>query len=191
MSKQEPESNDARETKRAQFAEPVKAKNKTTLILVAVLVAAIAAVAYVVMSESSDKPTVIAAPQQPNKQAEPDSPSGPVSELRVPIADVAGGRAKFFDYKLANNQQVRFFVVKSSAGDYRAALDACEVCAHAKQGYRQDGDDMVCNNCGKKFATALIGKISGGCHPVALTAATDGDNLVIKKSEIEAGKKYF
>ncbi|HWO02268.1 MAG TPA: DUF2318 domain-containing protein [Blastocatellia bacterium] len=192
MSKQVPESNDARETKRAQFAEPEKTGSKSTLILVAVLVAAIAVVAYVVLGSSADKPTVIAdpAPAQSGKAAEPDKPAA-TSELRVPLADVAGGRAKFFDYKLANNEQVRFFVVKSSAGDYRAALDACEVCAHAKQGYRQEGDDMVCNNCGKKFATALIGKIQGGCHPVGLTATADGDSLVIKRSELESGKKYF
>jgi uncharacterized membrane protein len=50
---------------------------------------------------------------------------------------------------------------------------------------------MICINCGKSFATAMIGKISGGCHPIALTAATDGDSLVIKRAEIEAGKKYF
>jgi uncharacterized membrane protein len=184
MSKQGFESNDARESKRAQFAEPQKARSKTTLILIVALVVAGAGAAYLVTSSSSDKPTVIAVPDQPGKPAN-------TAELRVPLADVAGGRAKFFDYKLANNQQVRFFVVKSSAGDYRAALDACEVCAHAKQGYRQEGDDMVCNNCGKKFATALIGKITGGCHPVGLTATADGDSLVIRKSELESGGKYF
>jgi uncharacterized membrane protein len=190
MSKQSPESNEARETKRAQFVAPQESKSKTTLIMVAVLIAAVALVAYVVAGSSSDKPTIIAAPAQPSQSTEPAKPA--VSDdVRVPIADVAGGRAKFFDYKLANNQQVRFFIVKSSEGDYRAALDACEICAHAKQGYRQEGDDMICINCGKSFATAMIGKISGGCHPIALTAATDGDSLVIKKAEIEAGKKYF
>ena len=186
MSKDEPESNDARKTKRAQFAEPEKAKSKKTLIAILVIVAAVAAGAYFLTGSSSNKATMIADPAP----AQPDKPTD-TSELRVPVADVAGGRAKFFDYKLANNQQVRFFVVKSSAGDYRAALDACEVCAHAKQGYRQDGDDMICNNCGKKFATALIGKISGGCHPVALTLAADGNSLLIKKSELESGGKYF
>ena len=155
------------------------------------MLAAITTAAFVVMNNASGRPTVINAPQESNKQAEPARSQASDGELRVPLADVAGGRAKFFDYKLANNQQVRFFVVKSSAGDYRAALDACEVCAHAKQGYRQDGDDMVCNNCGKKFATALIGKISGGCHPVGLTATNDGNSLVIKKAELESGGKYF
>jgi uncharacterized membrane protein len=81
--------------------------------------------------------------------------------------------------------------VKTSEGDYRAALDACEVCAHAKQGYVQEADDMVCRNCGKKFATAMIGKIHGGCHPIALNMKTDGSQFVINKSELEAGAKYF
>lgn len=186
MSDHEQESSEARETKRAQFAEPEKAKSKTVLSVVLGLVVAVGVGAYFATGSSSDKATQLTDPAP----AQPNNPQV-AGELRVPIADVASGRAKFFDYKLANNQQVRFFVVKSSAGDYRAALDACEVCAHAKQGYRQDGDDMICNNCGKKFATALIGKISGGCHPVGLTLGADGENLVISKSELEGGRKYF
>jgi uncharacterized membrane protein len=184
MTDQEPNETSAREKKRAQFTDERKSGMKSAPIwIVAVLVLG-GAVAYFALSGPGDAPAVVAEAPRP----ESAQPSG---ELRVPASDVSGGRAKFFDYKLANNQPIRFFVVKSSEGDYRAALDACEVCAHSKQGYKQEGDDMVCRNCNKRFATALIGKIQGGCHPISLTLTTDGSDFVIKKSELEAGARYF
>ena len=176
----------SREKKRAQFTEEKFGKSGKKALIVWALVIGAAVAAYVWFANTrDDKPTVVT-----TSAAKPES-GEPANELRVSISDVAGNRAKFFDYKLANNQPLRFFVVKSSEGDYRAALDACEVCAHAKKGYHQEGDDMICNNCGKHFATALIGKVQGGCHPVGLSLKTEGSEFVIKKSELEAGAKYF
>ena len=100
-------------------------------------------------------------------------------------------QARFFDYKTGDNSKVKFFVVKSSDGSIRAALDACEVCAHAKQGYFQEGTDMVCRNCTKRFGIDLIGTVSSGCHPIGLKTTADGSELVIRKSELESGRRYF
>jgi uncharacterized membrane protein len=184
MNTQRSNESSTRENKRAQFSEPARKKSKAGLAIALVVIGAGVAIAYFALGKSSDRPTVIDATPQASSAA-------PSNELRVPINEVSSGRAKFFDYKLPNNQQIKFFVVKSSEGDYRAALDACEVCAHAKKGYHQEGDDMVCNNCNKRFPTALIGKISGGCHPIGLTATNDGSTIAIKKSDLEVGSKYF
>ena len=174
----------SRNKKRAQFEGPQRSKSKAGFVIALVVMAVAAVAVYFAIGASKEAPTTIANTPTPDNAAS-------ANEVRVSIADVSSGRAKFFDYKLPDNQQVRFFVVKSSEGDYRAALDACEVCAHAKKGYRQEGDDMVCNNCNKRFATALIGKISGGCHPVGIASVNDGSNIVVKKSDLAAGAKYF
>jgi hypothetical protein len=63
--------------------------------------------------------------------------------ILIPISDVNNGKAKFFDYTASNKTSVRFFVIKSSDGVYRAALDACDVCYAAKKGYYQDGPPVV------------------------------------------------
>jgi uncharacterized membrane protein len=112
-------------------------------------------------------------------------------EIRIPLSELSAGTAKFFDYKLAGNQIARFFVIRSSDGVYRAALDACDVCFRAKMGYRQQGDYMICNKCGLKFDSTMINEVSGGCNPVGLPRTIEGDHLVIKASELERRNLYF
>jgi uncharacterized membrane protein len=50
---------------------------------------------------------------------------------------------------------------------------------------------MVCNNCGLKFHSTLINEVSGGCNPVGLPRTIEGDQLVIKASELENRSRYF
>ncbi|MEM3554980.1 MAG: Fe-S-containing protein, partial [Candidatus Micrarchaeaceae archaeon] len=64
------------------------------------------------------------------------------------------------------------------AGD-EAAFNACDVCYPARKGYHQEGDVMVCNNCGRRFPTNQINIVRGGCNPAPLERAVDGDTLVI------------
>jgi uncharacterized membrane protein len=173
-----------REQKRAQFSQSPKAKNKTTFALIAIALVVVAVAAYLVISTSNDKPATTT--------VKTDSGAGAVaqSDIKIPISDLSS-KAKFFDYKLADNKQMRFFVLKSSDGVYRAALDACDTCYHAKKGYHQDGDDMICNNCGLHFHSAKINEVQGGCNPVGLPRTVEGDSLIIKASDLESRKQYF
>jgi uncharacterized membrane protein len=177
----------AREGKRAQFTEGSGKGGNLKLI---VLILALAGVAgYLVFAgvKSGDDGA------RPTKAADvKPAPGAGAGEVRVPLKDLEAGKAVFFEPKLASGKPVRFFVVKAADNTYRAALDACEVCFHAKKGYEQKGPDMVCRNCGRDFAIADIGPHNeGGCNPVALTQAVEGDQLVIKTSELEKGSSYF
>ena len=73
----------------------------------------------------------------------------------------------------------------------RAAFDACDVCWPSGKGYYQDGDVMVCRNCGRRFASVKINEVKGGCNPAPLKRTITGDKLVIQTSDILAGKQYF
>ena len=169
-----------REQKRAQFTEPARAGRRSKILPVAVVTAFLAAFAAIMVSSSSK--------DAPSPAAVPPAQSG--GDIRIPLGDVSG-KARFFDYALPNKRPVRFFVIKSSDGVYRAALDACDVCYHARKGYSQEGDDMVCNNCGMHFHSALINEVSGGCNPVGLSRTIEGEHLIIRASELEQGGKYF
>ena len=70
--------------------------------------------------------------------------------VKIPLASLGSGKALFL-VSDANGRRVRYFALKSPEGRYRAALDACDVCFRANRGYSQNGDQMVCNNCGMKF----------------------------------------
>lgn len=111
--------------------------------------------------------------------------------LYIPVSKVDDGKAHFYTYESFTGKTIRFFVLKSSDGVIRAAFDACDVCFEAKKGYRQEGDYMVCNNCGMKFPSAKINEESGGCNPSPLKREVEGDNIVIQKEEIEKGVKFF
>ena len=175
---------EARERKKAEFTEPAELKSKSTLVLVAVLLALGAIAAYLVLNASSDTPTATAVAPSPAAST-PES-----RDIRISLSELSG-TAKFFDYKLSNNKPVRFFVIRSSDGVYRAALDACDTCYHAKKGYHQEGDDMICNNCGLHFHSAKINEVHGGCNPIGLPRMIEGNELVIKAGELESRGGYF
>jgi uncharacterized membrane protein len=110
--------------------------------------------------------------------------------VTLPVANFQDGKAKYYTYKAAD-KDVDFFVVKSSDGVVRAAIDSCDVCYQARRGYRQEGDEMVCNNCGQRFASIKINEVKGGCNPVPLTRTVEGEQLKIEQKDLLAGGKYF
>ena len=73
----------------------------------------------------------------------------------------------------------------------RTAFNACDVCFPARLGYLQDGDLMICQNCGRAFPSDQINVVQGGCNPAGLERTTSGEALVIEVADIVAGARYF
>jgi uncharacterized membrane protein len=174
-----------RERKKAEFSEAQKSKKTSTIVVIGVAVVLIGLGGYLATRSSSDAPTATSVATTAPASAPAES-----RDIRISLSELSGN-AKFFDYKLADNKPVRFFVIKSSDGVYRAALDACDTCYHAKKGYHQEGDDMVCNNCGLHFPSSQINEVHGGCNPVGLPRTIEGDQMVIKARELENRGSYF
>lgn len=110
--------------------------------------------------------------------------------VRIPVQDIDDGKAHYFAFD-DGKTEIKFFVIKSVDGVIRAAFDACDVCFPAKKGYSQEGDFMICNNCGRKFHSTQINVVEGGCNPAPLNRALEGDNLVIRVEDIEPGARFF
>ena len=179
-----------RETKRAQFAEPARKKSRMASILIIAVLALAAGVVYLLAGGAKDKPASSTVGVAGNDVAE-GSNRAATGDVTIPLAELSGGKARFFEYKASDSTSVRFFAIKSSDGVYRAALDACDVCYAGKKGYYQDGDDMVCKKCGKRFPSALVNEVTGGCNPISVPRAVEGDKLVIKAAELERRRTYF
>jgi hypothetical protein len=111
-------------------------------------------------------------------------------EVRFSIAEFEDGVAHFYAF-MANGLPVEFFVIRTSDNVIRTAFDACDVCYRAKLGYRQDGESMVCNNCGNRFPVTRIDLVNGGCNPAPFAARIDGADLVIAAKDLAAGLSYF
>ncbi len=111
-------------------------------------------------------------------------------KLIIPIKDVNDGKAHYFKAKSGDGTMVDFFLVQSADGIIRAAVDSCDVCYRSGKGYIQEGNVMVCTNCGRRFATDRINEVKGGCNPAPLARVVDGKNLVISMNDINANAWY-
>ena len=111
-------------------------------------------------------------------------------KLIIPIKKVNDGKAHYYRAKAADGIMVEFFVIKSRDGVIRAAVDSCDVCYRSGKGYVQDGDVMVCTNCGRRFATDRINEVKGGCNPAPLNRVVEGKNLVISMADINSNSWY-
>ena len=109
----------------------------------------------------------------------------------IPLTDITD-TASYYQ-KTVDGVTVKYFALRGSDGQIHAAFDACDVCYHAKQGYEQRGDEMVCENCGLSYPTNGIGteNIGGGCWPGYLQTSMENGNLVITEDALARGKYYF
>ena len=113
------------------------------------------------------------------------------TEVRLDAAQFADGKARHFAYKSPEGIEVRYFVLKSSDGVIRAAFDACDVCWRANKGYIQEGDVMICTNCGRRFASIRVNEVKGGCNPAPLARQVVDGKVVIKVADILEGRRFF
>jgi uncharacterized membrane protein len=111
-------------------------------------------------------------------------------EVRFAVAEFGDGAAHFFTVMMGDCP-VEFFVLRSADGAIRAAFNACDVCYREKLGYTQDGQVMVCNNCGNRFLADRINVVRGGCNPAPLDRSIDGEELVITAESLVGGLAYF
>ena len=95
-------------------------------------------------------------------------------ELRVPLSEVQDGNLHLFTVK-SGDQSFRFLVIKKPQG-WGVALDACRICG--AEGYRQDGQNVICRHCGSAIYVPTIGE-AGGCNPVGLPFHVDGSDIVV------------
>ncbi|MFC1657387.1 Fe-S-containing protein [Candidatus Moduliflexota bacterium] len=144
--------------KKARLTEEKKG-GKAPFIIIGALVLA-GAVAFGVLSSMDTSSTKISGGSSAS--------GGDTKNLTFPVSTFDDGQPKYYSYKGSGGRDVKFFVLKSSDGVIRAAFDACDVCYQSKKGYRQDGDFMVCNNCGQRFTSVRINEVKGGCNPAPL-----------------------
>ncbi|OGP92522.1 MAG: hypothetical protein A2Z19_00370 [Deltaproteobacteria bacterium RBG_16_54_18] len=115
----------------------------------------------------------------------------PATQVTYPEQTFANGKARHFTYKTDDGVTIRYFIMKSSDGVIRAAFDACDVCWPENKGYTQQGDVMVCNNCGRRFPSTRINEVQGGCNPAPLKRKVEQGIVIIKVADILQGKRYF
>ena len=157
-------------------SQPAQKSNKKTFITVGVL-ALIILVFVVVKAVSGGGANTAAASED-------------IKIVKSEVTEIA----KFYPYK-AGKTNMEVMAVKASDGTIRTAFNTCQVCYASGRGYYvQEGDEMVCQNCGNRFQLDNIEIIKGGCNPVPImeeNKTDDGTNIVISNDFMEANKDLF
>jgi uncharacterized membrane protein len=104
--------------------------------------------------------------------------------VRVPISEVLEGSLHLYTVS-ASSQSLRFLIIKKPNG-YGVALDACRICG--AEGYRQDGQNVICRHCGSAIYVPSVGD-QGGCNPIGVPSQADGGELVIDISSLMQAAK--
>ncbi len=104
--------------------------------------------------------------------------------VRVPVSEVQDGNMHLFTVN-ASSQSMRFMIIKKPNG-WGVALDACRICG--AEGYRQDGQNVICRHCASAIYIPSIGN-QGGCNPIGVPAHVDGADLVIDISALAQASK--
>jgi hypothetical protein len=114
-------------------------------------------------------------------------------EVKIKISDISN-IAKFYPV-MVDNIKMEVIAVKASDGTIRTAFNACQVCADSGKGYYvQEGDYLVCQNCGNRFNKDQIGQVRGGCNPVPITnefKIETEKNITVTKDTIKKALPIF
>jgi high-affinity iron transporter len=104
--------------------------------------------------------------------------------VRVPISEVQDGVMHLYTVN-AGSQWLRFMIIKKPGG-WGVALDACRICG--AEGYRQDGQNVICRHCASAIYIPSIGD-QGGCNPIGVASHVDGADLVMNISSLTQAAK--
>jgi high-affinity iron transporter len=105
---------------------------------------------------------------------------GQDGRVRIPLSELTDSSLHYYTADV-DNTVIRFLVIHKTNGDYATALDACQICGAA--GYRQEGQNIICRNCGAAIYVPSIGD-SGGCNPIAVKSLVEGGEVIVDLSAL-------
>ena len=89
---------------------------------------------------------------------------GEGENLEIPVDEI-GESAQFYPVEV-DGTNMEIIAVKDSNGNVRTAFNTCQVCYSSGRGYYvQQGDDLVCQNCGNHYTVDMVETEAGGCNP--------------------------
>ncbi len=87
-----------------------------------------------------------------------------------------------------NGVQVRFLLYRKPDGKVATVFDACQICGGI--GFYKGANGIICKNCAAPVNPQSVGQ-PGGCNPIPLHAAYDGDSVVINVTDLAAQAGQF
>lgn len=129
-----------------------------------------------------------------NVQKANESTSVQLAEDMKIVKSEVTEKATFYPYQ-AGDTYMEVIAIKASDGTVRTALNTCQVCTGSGRAYyEQDGDVLVCQNCGNRFTVDQVEVEKGGCNPVPIfdgDTVEDDQYITISSSFLSDNKALF
>ncbi|HKD44723.1 MAG TPA: Fe-S-containing protein [Candidatus Angelobacter sp.] len=87
-----------------------------------------------------------------------------------------------------NGVPVRFLLYRKPDGKVATVFDACQICGGV--GFFKGANGLVCKNCSAPINPQSVGQ-QGGCNPIPLQSAPQGESVVINVSYLTAQVGQF
>lgn len=162
------------------------------IVLTAIILATLAGCGSNKGQASKSSPT-----QQPGNTSASDETSDENlkkgKDLVIQVRDISD-KAKFYPLKI-NGIKLEVLAVKAPDGSIRTAFNTCQVCYASGRGYyKQEGNTLVCQNCGNRFTMDRVEVESGGCNPVPIFSqykTVKDDTITIPYDFLNEAKTIF
>jgi uncharacterized membrane protein len=115
------------------------------------------------------------------------------TDLVIPVSDITE-KVSFYPVE-ADGTKMEVLAVKAPDGTIRTAFNTCQVCYDSGRGYyKQDGSELVCQNCGNRFPMSRVEVEAGGCNPWPIfdqnKTVTD-ESITISSDFLKESKQIF
>lgn len=115
------------------------------------------------------------------------------SDLVISVKDITES-ATFYPANI-NGTDLEVIAVKAPDGTIRTAFNTCQVCYSSGRGYyKQEGSQLICQNCGNRFGMGDVEVTKGGCNPVPITneyKKVDTETITISKDFLTEATVIF
>lgn len=111
------------------------------------------------------------------KQSETESSNATSEAITAEDTDVVIDKSPISETAMfipvtVDDTKMEIVAVKAPDGTLRTAFNTCQVCYDSGRSYyKQEGDVLVCQNCGNRFKMSQVSVEKGGCNPVGISDA--------------------
>jgi len=108
-------------------------------------------------------------------------------QVRISLSELTDQSLHYYTADV-DGTVIRFLVIHQTNGNYATALDACQICGRA--GYRQEGQNVICRNCGASIYVPSIGE-RGGCNPIPVKSTVENGEVIVDLSALADANAFI
>ena len=114
-------------------------------------------------------------------------------DLVIPISEISE-TVKFYPVNVEGTN-LEVLSVKAPDGTIRTAFNTCQICYDSGRGYyKQEGNLLICQNCGNQYPMDRVEIESGGCNPWPIfekNKTVTNDSITISYDFLKESKAIF